>query len=73
MADKKETGGPAFPMHYEVTEKSEMVVSYDGMTLRDYFAGQVLADSGGDYQTDVEAIARQAYYLADAMIKERNK
>ena len=33
---KIDDGGPAFPLHYKVTKKSEMVVSFDGMTLRDY-------------------------------------
>ena len=34
----KEDGGLAFPLHYEVFEKSEMMVHHEGMSLRDYFA-----------------------------------
>lgn len=41
-----------------------------GMTLRDYFAGQALGDLV--YELDpVRIIARDAYRLADAMLKER--
>ena len=44
----------------------------EGMTLRDYFAGQVIT---GYFATDdfcgVELIAKDAYELADAMLKER--
>ena len=72
---KINTGGPAFPLHYEVTKKSEMVVSYDGMTLRDYFAGQALSGycSLIDWVKDgnTEYFAEWAYKAADAMIKAR--
>jgi hypothetical protein len=52
-----------------------------GMSLRDYFAatilGPVYLDHCGvtDHEDvlDYEAIARDAYAMADAMLKERNK
>ena len=66
----------------------------DGMTLRDYFAGQALPDLIGDdkymerkctatitaegrqftktlNETNADCIAKQAYFLADAMITAR--
>jgi len=67
----KETGGPAFPVKLEPGE-SYMPAEQDGMTLRDYFAGQALAEMALDYQTKIEHIAERCYMLADAMIKERN-
>ena len=66
----KETGGPAFP-----TPAHNL--NNDGMTLRDYFAA-ALVTSGTVFKSDVsvdtpELVAKQAYELADAMIKERRK
>ncbi|MET3710376.1 hypothetical protein ABIC65_001056 [Sphingomonas trueperi] len=53
------------------------------MDLRDYFAGQAINQltaisakgdlDRGDAGTPAEAIARQAYTLADAMLAERAK
>lgn len=39
------------------------------MTLRDYFAGQALAEI--DYTNDPEVVANEAYQVADAMLEER--
>ena len=54
------TGGPAFP-----------APDHDGMTLRDYFAAKAMQAlltrrplSGGE-------VARDAYIIADAMLKAR--
>jgi hypothetical protein len=52
---------------------------YDGMTLRDYFAGQALASVKapdilvGIPETErvLERHARRMYRMADAMLKER--
>ena len=62
-------GGPAFP-----STDAKGFVS-DGMSLRDYFAGQALAGmiacantgGGGKY------FAEYAYKYADAMLAERKK
>ena len=78
----KKTGGQAFPRR----EVSGDVWNEEGMTLRDWFAGQALTgglssedESTGcvymttsDY-TREEIAAREAYKMADAMIKERDK
>lgn len=63
-------GGPAFPAHTGGTQ-------YKGMTLRDYFAahlahGQI--GSGQDLKPiSWQVIAENAYGIADAMLKEREK
>ena len=43
-----------------------------GMSLRDYFAGQVICHSYPSYLTP-EELADQAYGIADAMMSRRNK
>jgi hypothetical protein len=59
MSDK--TGGPAFPTNGGVT--------YKGMTLLDYFAGQALVGMRGSSNE----VARWSYDQAEAMLKEREK
>jgi hypothetical protein len=56
---------PAFPSGYDVPENP-------GMTLRDYFAAkamQALIDNDGLFSE----IPTQAYAIADAMLKAREK
>lgn len=80
MTDERNNGGPAFP-----TEPRGPIYGgkHDGMTLRDWFAGQALAGlvtmkvlheiarkSGVGSET---VTAQAAYEYADAMIKERTK
>ena len=62
----KKDGGPAFP-----------TAELDGMTLRDWFAGQALA---GILACPVvvklgreESVTRVAYKIADAVLAEREK
>lgn len=64
---------PAFPRTYTAD-------GHNGMTLRDYFAGQALSaivserregDGGSQSSNTVSYIARQAYALADAMLAAR--
>jgi hypothetical protein len=70
----KDTGGPAFPFSYDDKPKGVKHI-YSGMTLRDYFAAkaiQGLFASGNLQATDTdEALARDAYIVADAMLKAR--
>jgi hypothetical protein len=52
--------------------------SKEGMTLRDYFAGQVLIGSVGWWdtlndETRAKNIAEWSYWMADAMLKEKEK
>jgi hypothetical protein len=63
-------GGPAFPDH-------ALPHRHNGMSLRDYFAGQALTLIGRMIRVgspkDTPTVARMAYEIADAMIAEREK
>ena len=62
----KNTGGPAFPTQ---------VASYEGMTLRDYFAAkamQAMLQLGADSEA-FEEDAEMSYQMADAMLRAREK
>jgi len=76
-------GGPAFPSVLYSHERAENW-STDGMTLRDWFAGQALAglcaNSGGPFQAnalngwdivncDPSHVANWCHNLADAMVE----
>ena len=67
------TGGPAFPT-------SNGGSPDNGMTLRDYFAGQVAIGAMSEYWNSdrlndptFNDIAQHAYAIADAMLKAREK
>lgn len=70
MFDK--TGGPAFPQSTDF---------YDGLTVRDWFAGQALSsvimgtmhDTRENGETIEQMFARKAYLIATAMLVEREK
>lgn len=60
----KETGGPAFP--YDRTQQPS------GMTLRDYFAAKAMHGLLESTRvSDAKLIARDAYQMADQMLKAR--
>lgn len=64
MTTKIDTGGHAFPTPED---------AWDGMTLRDWFAGQALGPlvaQNGETHTD-RAIAGFAYAYADVMLAAR--
>lgn len=77
------TGGPAFPTGESNPNKLKQF--YMGMSIRDYFAGQVLASLAGryDWTRNIDAakdpvqcaslITKEAYLIADAMIQEGQK
>jgi len=70
MSKKHNDGGPAFPVPMVAPQGDYLNVSEEGMTLRDWFAGQALAsDWAGDYSPT--GAAEQAYRYADAMLAER--
>lgn len=67
------TGGPAFPIW---TDSDGIASNYGGMTMRDYFAAKVMqgimADpSVVDWNQAITIAPRQAYEMADAMLKAR--
>lgn len=65
-------GGPAFPSSDpgRANPYSSGSMTYFGMSLRDYFAGQALASALAVGHTAKEA-AERAYTIADAMLSER--
>ena len=71
MSGKTNDGGPAFPIsHYNGDE----VVTYSGMSLRDYFAGQALvASTPLEGDCTPSEIASDCYNWADAMLDERKR
>lgn len=87
----KETGGQAFPgitkNQPRLVDGIEMWEVPQGMTLRDYFAGQALAGIMSNYKDIItfakscygkdskglQALSNMAYQHADTMIAERNK
>ena len=87
MSDTKDNGGPAFPADAYTICHENGTFEYarrpsDGMSLRDWFAGLVLAGmvtrEQGINPKAVEkwggveqAYAMQSYVMADAMIKAR--
>jgi len=63
---------PAFPVSFKWGEDFK---EYNGMTLRDYFAAKAMQSMNSrlDYEdVSADAIALDAYALADAMMEERN-
>ena len=86
MMTERDNGGPAFPLDVavgaigEVYHSGDMFPSAEGMSLRDWFAGQALAGiANGDnvastgFDDVIEHLAVCAYKCADAMLKERAK
>ena len=79
-------GGPAFPA-WELNGQGEPEMTCFGMTLRDYFAAKALQAilRGYDVVTSFEdeevnepegmpnLIAKDAYIMADAMLKQRGE
>ena len=72
MAEKINDGGPVFP--------SEIGTISKGITLRDYFAGQVIsqiiatcANDTTHGTTKADYFAGRAYEIADAMLKARGQ
>ena len=61
------TGGPAFPgLH----PSAECRFKEDGMTLRDYFAAKAMQAMVQKYSHEGD-VSRNAYKIADAMLKAR--
>ena len=67
------TGGPAFPTQQWERDGDGNVAHFqiEGMTLRDYFAAKAMqALVQGNY---FDVTAKQAYEMADAMLKAREQ
>lgn len=70
-------GGSAFPRSDErMPDGTGVMMGSSGMTLRDWFAGQALSGMlhGGDPDAQHwEVIAAEAFKLADAIIRARQR
>lgn len=68
MSAPIDTGGPAFPVPGDQPH-----VQMNGMSLRDWFAGQALAGlyASWPHDCDQHGLAHDAYLAADAMMKAR--
>lgn len=86
MSDlQKKDGGSAFPVPARKDDKfsghayAEFYPASPGMSLRDYFAGQILVGFWNDrqigfYSADDRAkLAQSSYEFADALLAERAK
>jgi hypothetical protein len=73
--DKINDGGPAFPTTGEGYGYSRY--SHNGMTLRDWFAGQALTGLMANPHANIEWMEKHAvtsaYNAADAMLAERER
>ena len=83
MSATTNDGGPAFPVTIHKDWHGNVAVAIDqGMSLRDWFAGQALQQFVGERDHQVWAhqrfeearhtIAKAAYNIADAMIAARS-
>jgi hypothetical protein len=71
---QKDNGGPAFPHDGRDNGPGNIKGrAHDGMSLRDWFAGQALAGFCSDPDMKTHHMANMAYELADAMLEARNK
>lgn len=85
---KQTDGGPAFPTeeaHKNTYSPGPGRVVYEGMSIRDYFAAQVIGGMLANHTieiqeedrpegwTDAQCLALTAYSIADAMLKEGQK
>jgi hypothetical protein len=58
---------PAFPaMHYDLADNEH------GLTMRDYFAAKAMQTLAEKYSHEGD-VSRNAYKIADAMLKERGQ
>lgn len=77
----KNDGGPAFPPSVSSSASGYQSTGPNGMSLRDWFAGQALAGLMSAHTSDgqwaapggEDYAAKSAYAAADAMIAERAK
>lgn len=76
----KNDGGPAFPSGKIDAGMCWEDFPYLGLSLRDWFAGQAVVAAtsvffGGNHDNGpcAESIARNAYLVADAMLKAREE
>jgi hypothetical protein len=70
---------PAFPPALAITPSGDVYPGHDGMSLRDWFAGQALTGllASTDYDVNPHGFtgnaALMAFKIADAMLAERER
>jgi hypothetical protein len=74
----KPANPPAFPVPPSiVSEHGDIYYAAEGMSLRDWFAGQALLrvyNDGGRYSPEgMKQVAKYSYAMADAMLAERER
>ena len=74
--DKINDGGPAFPVLktvWNTQSQKEYLDCSNGMTLRDYFAGQALMGfcANPNNNCEVYSIVKDSYIISDAMLEAR--
>ena len=71
----KDTGGPAFARDSYKDREAGLIVTQNGMTLRDYMAAAALTGilAAEIRDTTIPNVAKESYRMADAMIAERGK
>ena len=70
--------GPAFPAEEWINSDDPSAVNpirHQGMSLRDYFAGEALIKRGFNVRPydNTDEVAKDCYKMADAMLKARGK
>lgn len=79
---ERDDGGPAFPRPAHTTDRQsdwvEISSELVGMSLRDWFAGQIAAHqchmaATGTNAWSPETLAKFAYQIADALLAEKAK
>lgn len=77
MSIDRNDGGPAYPSRRSHEHFQYAETSFEGMSLRDYFAGQAMdrivqnTDERRTTPFYASVIAQNAYAIADAMLAER--
>jgi hypothetical protein len=66
-------GGPAFPVADTIHTDGQVQFGFNGMTLRDYFAGQALAGMPWSYEISLKDQSKQCFQIADAMLAESKR
>ena len=68
-------GGPAFPTAMPGGASKDVPLALRGMSLRDYYAGQVVASQCWSEieGSSFEELSEQNFKYADAMLAEREK
>jgi hypothetical protein len=64
---------PAFPQNNDRVVASISIANSQGMTLRDYFAAKAMQAMTERGEASKGFVAREAYLMADAMLKARNE